>query len=223
MPERHAANYEAVLFDLDGTLVDTAPDFISVLQVQRQRHQLPLLPEQAIRDTVSEGARALTQLAFGGREGEPVFELRKQELLDLYAEEVGLSAVLFETMTETLAQLEAQNIAWGIVTNKPWVYTQRLMARLRLDERCKTCICPDHISKAKPSPEGLLLAAHQLSLNASKCLYVGDHVRDIDAGRAANMATAAARYGYIANKQDVETWRADFIIDSPIELISHLG
>ncbi|MDX1453121.1 MAG: HAD-IA family hydrolase [Oleiphilaceae bacterium] len=203
----------AALFDLDGTLVDTAPDFIVVLNAQRMAHGQEPLPEQAIRDTVSDGARALIRLAFGGEPGEPRFEQLRQELLDRYEDEVGKAATLFDGFDEVLRELEQRHIPWGIVTNKPRLYTELLLERMGLQARCAVTICPDDVAQSKPDPEGLLLACRHLSCNPRQSIYLGDHERDIAAGRAAAMRTIAARYGYIADKRNVSTWQADHIID----------
>lgn len=212
----------AVLFDLDGTLVDTAEDFVQVLNVLRARYGLDALPPLKIRNTVSDGARALTALAFGGQEGEPKFEQQRQELLDLYLLEVGTHARLFQGMPETLVALERSGIPWGIVTNKPRVYTERLLQRLALSENCRVLVCPDDVQQAKPNPEGLLLAASTLGIAPSTCVYVGDHVRDIEAGKAAGMRTVAAKFGYIDSPDIVQTWQADFVIEQASALTACL-
>ncbi len=213
----------AVLFDLDGTLVDTAGDFIEVLNRQRVLHQLPPLPEKTIRDEVSNGARALTSLAFGGEPGEPVFEARRQELLDLYLDEVGNSAWLFPGMDELLKHLEQQNIHWGVVTNKPRLYTERLLERLLLSKRCAVTVCPDDIDQRKPHPEGLFKANNALGLQSEHTWYVGDHLRDIEAGQRAGMLTVAACYGYVEDPEICHSWGASWCIDHPSELLNLLN
>lgn len=211
---------EAVLFDLDGTLVDTAADFVYALNYQRSIHQLEHLESRIIRDTVSDGARALTQLAFGGSEGETGFELKRLELLELYAECAGNQATLFGGMEDTLQYFEAQQIPWGIVTNKPRRFTDILLNKMGLSARSAVTLCPDDVSKSKPDPESLFLACKRLSCLPEHTVYVGDHERDIIAGKAASMKTVAARYGYIHNKNDISNWQADFEINHPQELIS---
>jgi 2-phosphoglycolate phosphatase len=207
----------AVLFDLDGTLVDTAADFVGVLNHQRAIHGLAALDETVIRNTVSNGARALTTLAFGGKEGETDFELKRQELLDLYEEKVGNEASLFPHLDDLLTSLEDRSIPWGIVTNKPRLYTELLLQRMALD--CSVVVCPDDVAKSKPDPEGLLLAADHCNTPAEHCIYVGDHERDIEAARRAGMRSIAARYGYVDPMDNLQSWRADFIIDCPSELL----
>jgi len=216
----HSTRIDAVLFDLDGTLVDTAADFVFVLNDQRKKHQFPPLPAQIIRDTVSDGARALTKLAFGGEPGHSDFEAKRLELLELYAEQVGNQAQLFEGMNTVLSHFESQNMPWGIVTNKPRRFTETLLDKLALSSRCAITLCPDDVVKAKPDPESLFLACERLNCKPEKTIYVGDHERDIIAGKAANMKTVAATYGYIIDKKKISDWQADFEVDHPSELIS---
>jgi phosphoglycolate phosphatase len=216
----HNANIEALLFDLDGTLVDTAEDFVNVLNKQRRRYKLTPLPATSIRNTVSDGARALTKLAFGGGEGEADFESKKQELLDLYLQDVGIHSKMFEGMESVLALCESLSIPWGIITNKPRIYTDKLLVQLDLFNRSSVTLCPDDVVNAKPDPESILLAAERLNVDPTKAVYVGDHERDILAGRAANMKTVAVSYGYIKDPLSIQSWRADHKIDHPSELIS---
>ena len=206
-------NGPAILFDLDGTLIDTAPDFIKVLNAQREHHGFAPLPDQLIRDTVSDGARPLTRLAFGGEPGEAPFEAYRHELLARYEAEVGGASVFFDGMDEALTELEQRSIPWGIVTNKPRLYTDLLLDRMALGQRCKVSICPDDVTISKPHPEGLFLACKALQCSHQASWYIGDHERDISAGRAAGMRTIAARYGYILDVSQVGAWQADFIID----------
>jgi len=215
-----AVNVEAILFDLDGTLVDTAADFVHILNALRHDHNLPPLDYQIIRDTVSNGARALTKLAFGGNEGETDFEAKKQEMLSRYELCAGDKAQLFDGMSEVLKAFEDARIPWGIITNKPRLYTDILLSKLGLNERSAITLCPDDVQHAKPDPESMILASKRLNCTLSKSIYVGDHERDIQAGKAANMPTVAVSYGYIQDKQNIPSWGADFEIDHPSELIS---
>lgn len=210
---------DAVLFDLDGTLVDTARDFIHVLNHQRALHGLAPLPDQLIRDTVSDGARALTKLAFGGEPGETDFETKREELLALYHAKVGDDAALFDGMEDVLQYFEAKDIPWGIVTNKPRRFTVKLLDKIQLSHRSAITVCADDVAKAKPDPESLILASDAINSQPDQTLYVGDHERDIIAGKAANMPTIAAKYGYILEPETVLEWQADRIIEHPLELI----
>ena len=212
------AKTEALLFDLDGTLIDSAADFIYVLNEQRYKYGFDPLDGQLIRNSVSNGARALIKLAFGGSEGESAFEQHKQELLEEYFRIVGEHAKLFEGMNDVLVACETQNIPWGIITNKPRRFSEELLLKLNLTKRCSLLLCPDDVSHPKPSPESMLVAAKKLGIRLENSVYVGDHERDIASGNAANMITVAAEYGYIENKPDLLEWRADHIIQHPLQL-----
>lgn len=209
---------DALLFDLDGTLVDTAADFVAVLNAQRRAHGYDPLDELLIRNTVSNGARALTHLAFGGAEGEPEFEAYRRELLENYLAIVGQHASLFPGMDGVLQTCLEQQIPWGIITNKPRRFTEKLLDSMNLHDSCSLVVCADDVSKPKPDPESMLLAAERLKIDLSKSVYVGDHVRDIAAGKAAHMITVAAAYGYIMDDDLPLSWEADYIIQQPIEL-----
>lgn len=213
----------AVLFDLDGTLVDTAADFVAVLNQMRQNDGLPPLDDKLIRNTVSDGARALVTLAYALREGDAGFEDKRQELLNRYEQELGKAAHLFTGFEPLLKQLEAQNIGWGIVTNKPWRFTEPLLQRLQLKPSNDVAICPDHVTRTKPDAEPLLLAASKLGLGKQHCLYAGDHERDIQAGRNANMHTIACGYGYIHPEHNIHDWQADTVVHSVEELNAFLN
>lgn len=219
---RFARPPASVLFDLDGTLVDTAPDFVHCLNIQRERHRMDPLPAPTIRAVVSDGAPGLIRLGFDLEPDHPDYAERHQELLDLYGERLAVESRLFDGMDEVLGWLEEQRIPWGVVTNKPSAFTLPLMEGLNLSGRCGATVCPDHVRQRKPHPESLFLAARQLAVSPGDSIYVGDHVRDIDAGRAAGMATVAARYGYISDPESVPGWRATHIIDHSNELLALL-
>lgn len=208
----------ALLLDLDGTLVDTSADFVAVLNHMRQTDGLPALPENDIRNTVSDGARALIQLAYGLKEGEPHFEEKRQQLLDQYEVALGLKAQLFQGFEALLYDLESHHIAWGIVTNKPSRFTDLLLERLKLYPSQQVAICPDHVTYSKPHAEPLLLAAKKLQLTPAQCVYAGDHARDIEAGKNAGMTTITCAYGYIKPTDNIHAWQADYIAHSVNEL-----
>ncbi len=206
---------KAVLFDLDGTLLDTAADFADVVQQMTVQAARPAIEFMAIHKTVSNGARALVELAFEIQPGHPDFEERFETLLSLYAQRIlTTKATLYPGMDTLLLQLEKAGIPWGIVTNKPERFSRPLLESLGLSTRCSTLICPDHVSQSKPHPEPLLLACKQLNINPQDAIYVGDHPRDIDAGRAAGMYTIAVRYGYLPDTPPVEQWQADLVVES---------
>lgn len=205
--------YQSVLFDLDGTLVDTAPDFIRVLNQLRECYDRPALPHDIIRAVVSAGARAMVQTGFPEHPVDsPEFTRIRQEFLDLYAQGLADESRLFDGMADVLAKLEARGVPWGVVTNKPRVYSEPLLAGLQLDRRCRVLVCPDDVSRTKPDPEPLFLACRQLQVEPSRSVYVGDHVRDIEAGRNAGMPTVAAGWGYIVQGEDPRDWRADHLL-----------
>jgi phosphoglycolate phosphatase len=176
------------------------------------------LAEDLIRNTVSDGARALIQLAYPLKEGDKGFEEKRQQLLNEYEKELGANARLFAGFEPLLAELEKHNIAWGIVTNKPARFTDPLLKRLNIKPSQGVAICPDHVTHTKPHAEPLLLAAAKLGLTAEQCIYAGDHARDIEAGKNAGMKTITCAYGYIKPHENLKEWQADFIVDSVAEL-----
>ncbi len=209
---------KAILFDLDGTLLDTAPDFIVCVNRLRQNHQMTPLADDVIRAQVSNGARALTLLASELQENDPLFEARRLELLGHYAEVLGKYSALFDGMASSLQWIAAQGLAWGIITNKPSAYTNPLLERIALPSQPATVVCPDHVTRSKPDPEPMLLACSQLGIAPAEAVYVGDHARDIEAGRRAGMLTIACAYGYLDPGERIEDWQADFLISQPNEL-----
>ncbi|WP_317931721.1 HAD-IA family hydrolase [Halioxenophilus sp. WMMB6] len=207
------------LFDLDGTLVDTAPDFILVLNQMRSQQGLPALPEATIRKTVSGGAREMVKLAFGGQSGEPAFDAHLAEFLDLYGQLIGRGesrSLLFPGLTGLLQELRARQIPWGIVTNKPDRFASQLITTLALEPA--VLICPDHVTRAKPDPEPLLLACEMIGSPAEQSIYVGDHQRDIEAGRNANMQTVVVGWGYFDEPEPLSAWQAHHMADSAQQL-----
>jgi N-acetyl-D-muramate 6-phosphate phosphatase len=217
------SNPAAILFDLDGTLIDTAPDFQRAVNTQRQRHSLKNMDLSQIRQHVSEGARALIKLSFAIDEAHADFETLRQELLTLYLDQIAVESRLFEGFEKVLGAMEANGMPWGIVTNKPRLYSEALLAQLGLDSRSATLICPDDVSHTKPHPEPLFMAAKHLQKSATDIWYVGDHGRDIEAGRRAGMKTFAAAYGYIPAGESVTDWQADHIINDPRDLLAMLS
>ena len=207
-----------VLFDLDGTLIDTAPDFIRCLNLLRQQRGLPALPAEQIRRSVSNGARAMIDVGFGLGPDDQDYLEHHSAFLDLYEDGVAEETTLFPGMEELLVWLEGEGIPWGIVTNKPARFTTPLLAALALADRCAAVVCPDHVSQRKPHPEAILLACRQLNVVPDHGIYVGDHRRDIEAGRTAGMTTIAVRYGYIEQPEEVDLWQADEVAATVDEL-----
>ncbi|WP_298453702.1 HAD-IA family hydrolase [uncultured Marinobacter sp.] len=207
-----------VLFDLDGTLFDTAPDFIRCLNELRQMDGLPALPAEHIRRSVSNGARAMVRVGFGLEPEHPGYLAKHTAFLDLYEAGVAVETRLFEGMDSLLQSLEQREIPWGIVTNKPVRFAAPLVQALGLAERCASLVCPDHVTDRKPHPESLFLACQQIGAEPEQAIYVGDHERDIVAGRNARMKTIAVRYGYIEEPETVDLWQADMIADTVNDL-----
>ncbi|MCY1287078.1 N-acetylmuramic acid 6-phosphate phosphatase [compost metagenome] len=208
----------AVLFDMDGTLLDTAPDFIAITQAMRADRGLPPLPEQVIRDVVSGGARAMVATGFDLPPEDPTFEPLRLEFLERYQNHCAVLTRPFDGIAELLEDIEQAKLAWGVATNKPVRYAEPIMRQLGLAERSAVLVCPDHVTHSKPDPEMLLLACQQMELDPASVLFIGDDQRDIQAGRAAGMRTAAVTWGYIHPDDHVSHWGADVIVDHPLEL-----
>lgn len=214
----------AVLFDLDGTLVDTAPDFVRVLNDLRLKYGRPALAYDEIRVAVSAGARAMIQVGFPEFPLESAeFAALRQEFLDNYSQGLAQESRLFSGMEDLLTALESRNIPWGIVTNKPRIYSVPLLAGLALNERCQVLVCPDDVSQTKPHPEPMYLACNTLSVLPEHTIYVGDHIRDIQAGNNAGMKTIAVGFGYIPSHENINDWQADYCVDTVASLIQHFN
>lgn len=213
------ASLKAVLFDLDGTLVDTADDFVPVVQQLRKESDLPPMDAARIRRSVSNGSRALVTLALSLREGDAAYEPQRQRLLELYADILGDHARLYAGLHALLETLEARDLGWGIATNKPSAYTTPLLRILKLHPPAGAVLCPDDVQHPKPHPESLLRLCDMLGCEPSEAIYVGDHARDIEAGRRAGMFTIAAAYGYIEEGDDAARWGADAIAHHSTELV----
>lgn len=221
---------QAVLFDLDGTLIDTAPDFIRIIRVMCQKYQLTTPSDTAIREQVSAGARAMVKLMFGElsqvADDDPTLLAYRQEFLDTYEADICVDSCLFAGLDDLLKSLENQGIFWGIVTNKPRYLTEILLDKLNLTDRCSVLVCPDDVKNTKPDPEPMFLAVEKLNKNfnaniqVENCVYVGDHIRDIQAGNSANMRTILASYGYIPPQdKDLSVWGADEVVKDVAELV----
>lgn len=212
----------AVLFDMDGTLLDTAPDFIAVAQAMRLARGLNPVPDQQIRDVVSGGARAMVLSAFDVDPMSGEFETLRLEFLERYQSHCAVFSRLYDGMEQLLQDIEQAKLIWGVVTNKPLRFAEPIMQQLGLASRSSVLVCPDHVSRSKPDPEPMLLACRKLQLDPSTVLFVGDDLRDIESGRAAGSKTAAVRYGYIHPDDNPGLWGADVVVDNPLELRSVL-
>jgi 2-phosphoglycolate phosphatase len=212
----------AVLFDLDGTLIDTAPDMGGALNnLLREEGRAPL-PIEAIRPYVSQGGLVLTQLGFGDTVPAADIEPLRQRFLQHYLAIIADESRLFAGFDAILQDLEARLIPWGIVTNKPEWLTHPLLEKLDLATRSAVVIGGDTLAERKPHPMPLLVAAARIGVDCRECIYLGDDERDIVAGRAAQMKTLVAAYGYIEDADAIVGWNADGVIDSPAELMQHL-
>jgi phosphoglycolate phosphatase len=220
MPERR--DIRAVLFDLDGTFADTAPDLAYALNETLRRFGGAELPYERIRPHVSHGATALIRLGFGLEPGGEGFEERRQVLLRVYQDNLCRDTRPFDGILAVLDALEASAMAWGIVTNKPSWLTDPLMAQLGLAERAGCVVSGDTTPTPKPHPAPILHACAQLGVPPAHCVYVGDAERDIEAGRRAGTATLAVGFGYLQDHEDPSAWGADGLIASPLGLLDWL-
>ena len=215
---------KAVLFDLDGTLVDTAPDLGGALNLLLRRYDKPELPLSRSRPLVSMGARGMLEIGFGLTPIHAEYEAMKTEYLALYDANLCRDTRLFDGMQNLLTTLEQRAIPWGIVTNKHSRFTLPLLAALNLDRRAQCIISGDSVAQPKPHPGGLLAAADVLSVTPSTdIVYVGDDERDIQAALAAKMTPVVARYGYLGNGNPPTKWGAKHYIDYPLELLQTLA
>ncbi|MEM9102572.1 MAG: phosphoglycolate phosphatase [Pseudomonadota bacterium] len=214
------SKFDAVFFDLDGTLIDTAPDMANALNtlLKTEGHQ-PIAFER-LRPLVSHGARGLLGEGFNIASEHPDYSRLRQSFLDIYEENLFVDTRLFEHIEKLLDQLETANVKWGIVTNKPGYLTTQLLDSLELSQRSATTISGDTLDKAKPHPEPLWEACKRVDVLPENCLYVGDAERDIIAGKAAGMKTATAMFGYIPADENPTSWNANWNLQSAQELLS---
>lgn len=211
----------ALLFDLDGTLADTAPDLAAAVNLLRTEHGMLPTPYDLLRPVASAGARGLIGVAFGMTPDDPDYDALRISFLDHYAARIADNTTLFEGIAVLLLHLQEQGLQWGIVTNKPARFTDALVPLIGL-ELAGCVISGDTTAHAKPHPEPLLEAARQLNLAPEDCWYVGDDLRDIEAGRAAGMPTIAAAWGYCGDSEPL-TWNADAIAVHPLDLVNMLN
>ncbi len=212
----------AVLFDLDGTLIDSAPDLGAAADKMRTDRGLPSLPLEDYRHMAGAGARGMLGIAFGMTPDHPDFTAMREEFFQNYEQRMTVLTRAFDGVPELIAQLEGRGLGWGVVTNKQMRFTGPLVGQMPLFASAGTVVGGDTTPHAKPHPAPLLEAARQLGLAPEHCLYVGDDERDIVAGRAAGMPTVAATYGYLGSKADTLAWGADAQIDTPLALLSLL-
>ena len=212
----------AVLFDLDGTLVDSALDLGGAGNDLRERRGLPPLPLEVFRPLTGTGARGMLRVALGTTPEDADFEALKDEYLAIYATRLTRLTRVFDAMAPVLDALDAAALPWGIVTNKHSRFAEPVVAGTGLATRSRVLVCGDTTARAKPFPDPLLEAARRLAVDPAHCLYVGDDLRDIQAGRAAGMGTAAAAWGYLGDGEPIEAWGADHLARTPAELLEVL-
>lgn len=207
-----------VLFDLDGTLADTAPDLAGALNTIRTQNNLPELSLETISPTVSLGGNAMIKLAFDLEEGDPGFEDIRDQFLNYYLEHIADETRLYDNMETLLTSLENENMAWGIVTNKSEWLTMPLIKALSLDRRTACIVCGDTLNQKKPHPAPLLHACKLINAETASTVYIGDAQRDIEAGIRAGTKTMVALYGYIEENEDPVSWNADAMVNNVNEI-----
>jgi phosphoglycolate phosphatase len=212
----------AVLFDLDGTLIDSAPDLGAAADKMRTDRGLPSLDLSLYRPMAGAGARGMLNIAFGLTPEDPDFMAMREEFFRNYEQAMTVRTYIFEGVIELIAQLQSRGLPWGVVTNKSSRFTDPLTQMMPLFESAGAIVSGDTTPHAKPHPEPLFEAARRMQLDPAHCWYVGDDARDIVAGRAAGMKTVAATYGYLGEVSDLSRWEADLQIDSPLDLLKWL-
>jgi len=213
---------KALLLDLDGTLVDTAPDMVGTLNRVLENHQMPPVDMTVAGKLVSNGAKALIEHGFGESLRAEQTPALIQEFLNDYKDNVCQQSYVYQGMDEVILECEQNNILWGIITNKPLSLARDLIEGLGLLQRAAILLGGDSLPVKKPDPVPMLHSCMVLNLAPSECLYVGDHERDIQAGNAAGMDTAAALWGYIADHENPNSWNANYLLQKPSGLLTLL-
>jgi 2-phosphoglycolate phosphatase len=213
----------AVLFDLDGTLADTAPDLARALNRLRALQGLAPLPPEVARPHTSAGARGLLAAGFGVSPGDEGYAALRDSFLDFYAEGLCVETRLFDGIAELLARIRVLKLPWGIVTNKGKRFSKPLLRLLAVDHLAACIVSGDSTAHIKPHPAPLLLAASLLALPPADCIYVGDDLRDVQAARAAGMRVAVAAWGYLGEGEDPRNWNADAVVFRPREILDLLS
>ena len=208
----------AVMFDLDGTLIDTAPEFIEIGHKLRAQAGLAPIPSDVVRHSVSQGAVGMVQSALDIGVDDPKFEYWRRRFLALYEENLGQKSAPYPGLLSLVKALGKAGISWGVVTNKLERFAKPLMDKMGFVPIAGTIVTPDHVAHAKPHPEAVNLACHKVGCEPCETLFVGDHLRDIEAGRAAGCRTIAAAYGYLTEGESAHAWQADAVVNSSEEL-----
>lgn len=214
---------DTILFDLDGTLVDTAPDLGYALNILLTKHNKPTLSDATIRPYASHGSRGLIGLGFGITPEDREFLTLRDEYLSIYDTVFTRSPVLLDGVSGLLRVIENKKLKWGIVTNKPRRFTQPLLKSMGLHQRAACIVSGDDAPQPKPSPATLLMACKQMHVKPENCIYIGDAERDIQAGKAAGMQTAVALFGYIDVTDKPQDWGADVMLQKPEDLLDLIG
>lgn len=212
-----------MLFDLDGTLIDSAPDLAGACNDMREAHGLEPLPFERLRPLVGSGARGMVGAGFSVAPGDSCYLALRDEFLQRYEARMTQATHVFADIAELLAALGCDGMAWGIVTNKAARFAEPLIAALGFAGTASAIVCGDTTAHAKPHPAPLLEAARRANVAAADCVYVGDDQRDVVAGRAAGMATVVASWGYLGAGEPIEAWGADAVIDRPAQLMTLFG
>lgn len=215
-------NIRAVLFDLDGTLIDSAPDLGAAVDKMRTDRGMPSLPLARYRPMAGAGARGMLGEAFGLAPEHPAFDALREEFFCNYEARLTVNSLVFEEVSELIERIVGYHFVWGVVTNKAERFTLPITKSMPLFASARTVVCGDTTPYSKPHPAPLLEAAMRLGLSPAQCIYVGDDERDILAGNAAGMGTVAAAYGYLGNNTLTVHWGAQAEIKSPLELLKLL-
>jgi len=213
----------AILFDLDGTLIDSAPDLGAAADQMRVARGMPSLPMADYRPYAGSGARGMLRVAFGMQPEDAQFPTMREEFFQNYERRMTQDTTVFDGVSDMLASIVARQLHWGVVTNKSKRFTEPLSRQMALFASAGAVVSGDTTPHAKPHPEPLFEAARRIGVDPQDCVYVGDDERDIIAGKAAGMHTVAAVYGYLGEKQSVAHWEADDVINSPHELLKRLN
>lgn len=215
--------FDAILFDLDGTLVDSAPDLAGAGNDMRLARGLVELPLSAFRPMVGSGARGMVGIALGKGPDDPEFLALRDEFLHRYEQRLTRLSALFDEMVPVILALNHARLPWGIVTNKATRFAEPLVRALGLHTQAAVLVCGDTTPHPKPHPAPLTEAARRIDVAADRCLYVGDDLRDMQAGSAAGMCTAAAAWGYLGQGETIQAWGADHLLNRPTDLLNLVG
>lgn len=215
--------FEAILFDLDGTFADTAPDLAAALNRLRADLHLAPLPLARLRPYTSQGVRGMLGAGLAMRPGDALYAEFYERFLHYYSQDICVETTVFPGIDQLLGRLERRGAPWGIVTNKAQRFTLPLLARLGYAKRAACVVSGDSARRAKPAPQPMQLACALIAREPARCLYVGDDLRDVQAGRSVGMVTVAVRYGYLGDGQPIEAWGADHLVDHADEIAALAG